>query len=86
MANLTPTIIRLPEEDLAKYKTLAAMENLSFSALVREALQTLFPTVSKKGSKKFNFWDIGRLAVNSKIKDASLKHDYYLNRLHKEKK
>lgn len=77
MSNLVPTVIRLPKEDLKKYKEIAAEEGVSFSELVRDSLGVVAPS-SKKRKKKLGFWDIGKIAVKGGPRDGSINHDKYI--------
>lgn len=83
MSNLTATIIRLPEEELVRYKKIASKSEVSFSTLVREALDESFPHThkpSKSKKKELSFFDIGKIAVKGGPRDGSVNHDYYLNK------
>lgn len=90
MSNLVPIVIRLPQEDLERYKSIAFGSKVSFSGLVREALDESFPDVfgktKGKKKKKLSFWDIGKIAVKGGPRDGSVNHDYYLNRLIEEQR
>lgn len=85
MSNLVPTIIRLPREDLKKYKAIAADEGVSFSELVRDSLAIVGPPV-KRSKKRLSFFDIGKIAVKGGPKDGARNHDYYLNKLVEEQR
>lgn len=81
MSNLTPTIVRLPKEDLERYKRVATKSGTSFSALVREALDESFPQIvapKQKKRKKMSFFDIGKIAVKAGVRDGSVNHDKYI--------
>ena len=77
MSRLTSTIIRLPAEDLKKYRMIALNEGKSFSAFTREILEKAISPVTLKFSlkKKRSLWDVEKYAVKAGDKKAAKEHD-----------
>ncbi|MBI2268668.1 MAG: hypothetical protein HYU80_04515 [Candidatus Blackburnbacteria bacterium] len=78
MSSLVPTVIRLPKEEMEKYKSLAKAEGLSFSAYIYDSLieRTMYP--SKKTSKKFLFDPREFKKYKSGDRDGAINHDKYI--------
>lgn len=89
MSNLTPTIIRLPDEKLRHYKELAAEAEMSLSEFVRQALESAARTVvfgegaavPRRKTKGVASFDLAKYKKWAAPKNrASLEHDKVLYR------
>lgn len=79
MNGLTPTIIRLPKDDLERYKRVAAKEGVSLSELVRSSLK-LVAAPTKKSKKRDPIFDVSKydkFSTGKKNRD-SVEHDKIL--------
>lgn len=83
MTHLVPTVIRLPEDDLKRYKAVAEEEGISFAKLVRESLRkvTAIPVHAAPGQKKkFLFNPEPYRKWSSGSKHGARDHDKYIYR------
>jgi len=71
------TIIRIPDEEIRRYKEIARERGDSLAEFFRKAARKEAKIPKKKS--KYSFWDIGtKIVSNVGPRDGSINHDKYL--------